>query len=88
MYHDDCWDVAAIRLAVLEEPDTEEDVIFDHRAGLPQTSLFLDAEGADPEASPHRPDGRRRSKVAGNAQSDVAFSSPLVRQRPGPKGTF
>ncbi|KAM4621664.1 phospholipid-transporting ATPase VB [Polymixia lowei] len=67
----------AVRLAVLDEPDSDEEVIFNQRPGLRRTGWALDAEDADPGASAHRPGSRRRSKVAGGAQGDAAFSSPL-----------
>ncbi|XP_041799888.1 phospholipid-transporting ATPase VB [Chelmon rostratus] len=65
----------AIRLAVLEEPDSEEDVIFNQRPRPPNTGWSLDTEDTNPEDTQHR--SRPKSKVAGKAQSDVAFSSLL-----------
>ncbi|XP_031607033.1 probable phospholipid-transporting ATPase VB [Oreochromis aureus] len=66
----------AIRLAVLDEPEAEEEVLFNqHPQPLP-TGWSLDSEEANAEDT-HGHGSRRRSKVTGNAQSDVAFSSPL-----------
>ncbi|XP_018531254.1 phospholipid-transporting ATPase VB [Lates calcarifer] len=67
----------AVRLAVLDEPETEEEVIFNQRPRPPQTGWSLNAEDTIPEDRQHRHGSRRKSKVSGNAQSDVAFSSPL-----------
>ncbi|XP_030251816.1 probable phospholipid-transporting ATPase VB [Sparus aurata] len=68
----------AVRLAVLEEPEeSEEDVIFNQQPRPPKTGWSLDSEDANPEETQHHHCSRRKSKVAGNAQSDVAFSSPL-----------
>ncbi|XP_075959614.1 phospholipid-transporting ATPase VB [Anarhichas minor] len=64
----------AIRLAVLAEPESGEEVIFNQRPQPPQTGWSLDTEGTDPDDTPRH---RLKSKVKGNAQSDVAFSSPL-----------
>ncbi|XP_042349883.1 phospholipid-transporting ATPase VB [Plectropomus leopardus] len=67
----------AVRLAVLGEPEMEEEVIFNQRPRAPQTVWSLDTEDNKPEDKQHHHDTRRKSKVTGNAQSDVAFSSPL-----------
>ncbi|XP_026185455.1 probable phospholipid-transporting ATPase VB [Mastacembelus armatus] len=67
----------AIRLAVLDEPESEEDVIFNQQPQPPQTGWSLDAEDMSPEEKQHRHGSQRKGKVSGNAQSDVAFSSPL-----------
>ncbi|XP_008282682.1 probable phospholipid-transporting ATPase VB [Stegastes partitus] len=67
----------AIRLAVLDEPESEEEVIFNQRPQSLQTGWSLDAEDTAPRDTTQRRGSRRRSKVAGIAQSDVAFSSPL-----------
>lgn len=69
---------AAIRLAVLDEPEAEEEVIFNQHAQPLPTRWSLDSEEANVEDT-HGHGSRHRSKVTGNAQSDVAFSSPLVR---------
>uniref|UniRef100_A0A3P9C158 Phospholipid-transporting ATPase n=1 Tax=Maylandia zebra TaxID=106582 RepID=A0A3P9C158_9CICH len=66
----------AIRLAVLDEPEAEEEVIFNQHAQPLPTRWSLDSEEANVEDT-HGHGSRRRSKVTGNAQSDVAFSSPL-----------
>ncbi|XP_015256503.1 PREDICTED: probable phospholipid-transporting ATPase VB [Cyprinodon variegatus] len=66
----------AIRLAVLDEPESEEEVIFNQHQQLPRTRWSLEAEGIS-SIDTHRHGSRHRSKVAANAQSDVAFSSPL-----------
>ncbi|XP_031713469.1 probable phospholipid-transporting ATPase VB [Anarrhichthys ocellatus] len=64
----------AIRLAVHAEPESGEEVIFNKQPQPPQTGWSLDTEGTDPDDTPRH---RLKSKVKGNAQSDVAFSSPL-----------
>lgn len=65
---------------MLEEPEeSEEDVIFNQQPRPPKTGWSLDTEDTNPEETQHHHGSRRKSKVAGNAQSDVAFSSPLVR---------
>lgn len=66
----------AIRLAVLDEPESDEEVLFDQRPRPPQASWSLDAEDTNPPDTRRR-GSRRRSRVAVNAQSNVAFSSPL-----------
>ena len=73
------WGFAAIRLAVLDEPESEEEVIFNQRPRPPQTGWSLDTEDTNPEDTRHHRDSRGKIKVTGNAPSDVAFSSPLVR---------
>lgn len=70
---------AAVRLAVLEEPETEEDVIFDQQPQPPKTGWSLDTENTNPEDRPHNHGCQSKSKVTESAQSEVAFSSPLVR---------
>ncbi|XP_070819113.1 phospholipid-transporting ATPase VB [Chaetodon trifascialis] len=65
----------AIRLAVLEEPESEEDVIYNQPPRPQNTGWSLDTEDNNLEDTQHR--SRPKSKVTGNAQSDVAFSSPL-----------
>ncbi|XP_071314005.1 phospholipid-transporting ATPase VD isoform X2 [Trachinotus anak] len=67
----------AVRLAVLDEPESEEEVIFNQRPRPPQTRWSLDSEDTNPEDIQHHHSSRRKSKVSGNAQSNVAFSSPL-----------
>lgn len=82
MYQHVFWGFAAIRLAFLEEPESEEEVIFNHPIPHLQTGWSIDAEDPSiPEDMRHHRDNQRKSKVVikGNAQSDVAFSSPLVR---------
>ncbi|KAM3612158.1 uncharacterized protein V6R79_003770 [Siganus canaliculatus] len=61
----------AVRLAVLEEPEMDEDVIFNQRPRPAKTAWSLDADDPSPEVTQHK------SKVAGNTRSDVAFSSSL-----------
>lgn len=73
---------AAVRLAVLEEPETEEDVIFDQQPQPPKTGWSLNTEDTNPEDKPHNRGCRHKSKVTESAQSEVAFSSPLVRLSP------
>uniref|UniRef100_A0A8C4NQR4 Phospholipid-transporting ATPase n=1 Tax=Dicentrarchus labrax TaxID=13489 RepID=A0A8C4NQR4_DICLA len=63
--------------AVLEEPESEEDIIFDHVPQPPNTRWSLDTEDTNPEDTQHHHGSWRKSKVAGTAQSNVAFSSPL-----------
>nr|XP_057919773.1 phospholipid-transporting ATPase VB isoform X1 [Doryrhamphus excisus] len=66
----------AIRLAVIDEQDSEEEVIFHQQP--PQPGWSLDVEDGSPEGTAHHHHGsRHKSKFAGNAQSNVAFSSPL-----------
>ncbi|XP_049899159.1 phospholipid-transporting ATPase VB [Epinephelus moara] len=67
----------AIRLAVLDEPESDEEVIFNQWPRPPQTGWSLDTEDTEPKDKRHYHDNRRKSKVMGNAQSNVAFSSPL-----------
>ncbi|KAF7228032.1 phospholipid-transporting ATPase VB [Nothobranchius furzeri] len=66
----------AIRLAILAEPESEEEIIFNHHSQTPQTSWYLGAEDSSPIDS-HRHDNWRKNKILENARSDVAFSSPL-----------
>lgn len=68
--------LAAIRLAVLDEPESEEEVIFSQRPQPPQASWSLDTEETSPENAHHN--GSQRS-VSGTAHSNAAFSSPLVK---------
>lgn len=72
--------VAAIRLTVLEEPESDEEVIFDQQPQPQKIGWSLDAEGGDLEDKPHNRGRRRKSKVVESAPSEVAFSSPLVRR--------
>ncbi|XP_054648594.1 phospholipid-transporting ATPase VB isoform X2 [Dunckerocampus dactyliophorus] len=67
----------AIRLAVIDEPDSEEEVIFNQQPQPSQPGWSLDAEDSNPEGTQHHHGSRHKSKFAGNAQSNVAFSSPL-----------
>ncbi|XP_044060582.1 phospholipid-transporting ATPase VB [Siniperca chuatsi] len=67
----------AIRLAVLEEPELGEEVIFNQQPQPLKTGWCLDTEETNPEHKQHRHGSRHKSKVTGNAQRDVAFSSPL-----------
>ncbi|XP_029298101.1 probable phospholipid-transporting ATPase VB [Cottoperca gobio] len=66
----------AIRLAVLE-PESGEEVIFNQRPRPPHTGWSLHAEDTNSEDTGYDHDNQRKSKVTGNAQSNVAFSSPL-----------
>ncbi|XP_044218803.1 phospholipid-transporting ATPase VB [Thunnus albacares] len=70
----------AIRLTVIDEPDSEEEVIFNQRPRPLQKGWSLDTEDTNPENTQHHHGSRRKSKGAGNAQSNVAFSSPLETQ--------
>lgn len=74
-----CLGFAAIRLAVLEELESEEDIIFDQKPRPSKTRWFLDLKSG-PEGTQCDHGARRDCKVTGNAHSDVAFSSPLVRE--------
>lgn len=74
-----CLGFAAIRLAVLEEQELEEDIIFDHKPRSSKSRWFLDLESS-PEGTQHDHGTRRNCKATGNAHGDVAFSSPLVRE--------
>ncbi|MEQ2170536.1 hypothetical protein GOODEAATRI_001203, partial [Goodea atripinnis] len=75
-----------VRLAVLNEPEAEEEVIFNQHQQLPRTRWSLEDEGIGP-ADTHWHDNRRKSKVASNGQSDVAFSSPLACTSPSSSQT-
>ncbi|KAK2849262.1 hypothetical protein Q5P01_009096 [Channa striata] len=66
----------AIRLAVLDEAESEDEVIFNQQPRPPQAGWSLDSEETSPENT-HQPGSRRKSKNLGKAHSDVAFSSPL-----------
>ncbi|XP_030595440.1 probable phospholipid-transporting ATPase VB [Archocentrus centrarchus] len=66
----------AIRLAVLNEPESEEEVIYNQDLQHLPTGWSLESEEANSEDT-HRHGSRRKSKVLGTTQSDVAFSSPL-----------
>uniref|UniRef100_A0A3P8WHE3 P-type ATPase N-terminal domain-containing protein n=1 Tax=Cynoglossus semilaevis TaxID=244447 RepID=A0A3P8WHE3_CYNSE len=70
----------AIRLNVLEEAESEEEIIFNQP---PRTGWSMDFENSEPEGRHHHHHhhgSRRKSKVSGQGQKDVAFSSPLVRR--------
>ncbi|KAF0039437.1 hypothetical protein F2P81_007672 [Scophthalmus maximus] len=67
----------AIRLTVLDEHESEEEVIFNQRPLPPRAGWTLDPEDTNPERKQHQPGSQRKSKVSGNAQRDAAFSSPL-----------
>ncbi|XP_028444605.1 probable phospholipid-transporting ATPase VB [Perca flavescens] len=67
----------AIRLAVLDVPVSEEEVILNQQPRPPRIGWSLDTEDSNPEDKWHHHDNRRKSKVTGNAQSDAAFSSLL-----------
>nr|XP_061786081.1 phospholipid-transporting ATPase VB-like [Nerophis lumbriciformis] len=67
----------AIRLAVIDEPDTEEEVIFNQQPQPPQPGWSVAAEDSGSKGRQHQHGSRHKSKFAGNAQSNVAFSSPL-----------
>ncbi|XP_068182021.1 phospholipid-transporting ATPase VB [Antennarius striatus] len=62
----------AIRLAVLEEEDSEDDIIFNQQPKPPKTGWSLETE----DTQNHK-EIRHKSTMTGHAQSDVAFSSPL-----------
>lgn len=70
--------LAAIRLADLDETESEEEVIFDQRIP-PQAGWSMDTEETSTEYTQHHHGSQCKSKVSGAAQSDAAFSSPLVR---------
>ncbi|KAG7518105.1 putative phospholipid-transporting ATPase VB [Solea senegalensis] len=67
----------AIRLNILEEAESEDEVLFNQRPQPSQTGWSLDAEDTKPGDKHHHPGIQRKSKVSGNAKGDVAFSSPL-----------
>ncbi|KAM9849719.1 phospholipid-transporting ATPase VB [Aulostomus maculatus] len=67
----------AIRLAVIDEPESEEEVIFNQQPQPLQTGWTLDTEHTSPEDTQHHHGRQCRSKFAGNTRSNVAFSSPL-----------
>nr|XP_061793273.1 phospholipid-transporting ATPase VB-like [Nerophis lumbriciformis] len=67
----------AIRLAVIDEPESDEEVIFNQQPQPEVSGWSLDAEDSSPEGRQRRHESRHKSKLAGNAQSNVAFSSPL-----------
>lgn len=67
----------AIRLAVLEEPESGEEVIFSQRPQPAKTGWSLDSENTSPQDTQHGHGSQHKKKDSGNAQSDVAFSSPL-----------
>ncbi|XP_034454756.1 probable phospholipid-transporting ATPase VB [Hippoglossus hippoglossus] len=64
----------AIRLTVLDEPESEEEVIFNQRPQPSRTGWSLDPEDTNPKDNQHPPCSRHKGRVSGN---DVAFSSPL-----------
>ncbi|XP_061582226.1 phospholipid-transporting ATPase VB [Cololabis saira] len=67
----------AIRLAVLDEPESDDDVIF-NKESRPKTQAkwYVGDNETNPKDT-KRCGSRRWSKGAENAQSNVAFSSPL-----------
>ncbi|XP_065815006.1 phospholipid-transporting ATPase VB [Labrus bergylta] len=69
----------AIRLAVLEGEETEEDVIFDQKPQPTKTTRSLDGslEGNNFVDTRQHHRGRRRRKLSRSASTDVAFSSEL-----------
>ncbi|XP_062250513.1 phospholipid-transporting ATPase VB isoform X2 [Platichthys flesus] len=67
----------AIRLTVLDEAESEEEVIFNQRPQPSRTGWSLDPEDTNPKDKQHPPCSRHKGRVLGNAQGDVAFSSPL-----------
>ncbi|XP_060935102.1 phospholipid-transporting ATPase VB [Limanda limanda] len=67
----------AIRLTVLDEAESEEEVIFNQRPQPSRTGWSLDPEDSNPKDKQHPACSRHKGRVLGNAQRDVAFSSPL-----------
>ncbi|XP_053284622.1 phospholipid-transporting ATPase VB isoform X1 [Pleuronectes platessa] len=67
----------AIRLTVLDEAESEEEVIFNQRPQPSRTGWSLDPEDTNPKDKAQPPFSRHKGRVLGNAQGDVAFSSPL-----------
>uniref|UniRef100_A0A3P9IT59 ATPase phospholipid transporting 10B (putative) n=1 Tax=Oryzias latipes TaxID=8090 RepID=A0A3P9IT59_ORYLA len=65
----------ANRLALLEETESEENVIFSQSSLSSQASRY-DEDSSPVDTDPHG--SRHRSKMAVNRQSSMAFSSPLV----------
>lgn len=74
------WGFAAIRLAVLAEPESEEEVIYNQDVQPLPTGWSLESEEINLEDSRHH-GSRHKSKVTGTTKSDVAFSSPLVKKK-------
>ena len=77
---------AAIRLAVVDEPDPDQEVVFDQRPRRRRPPGWTLAGGEEEEeeesgsGAGQRPQAAPpRSKAARSAHGDVAFSSPLVR---------
>lgn len=68
----------AIRLAVMDEPESEEEVIYNQEPVPPQRGWSLDSEDSDPEGTQRHHESRHKNKCAANARSKVAFSSLLV----------
>uniref|UniRef100_A0A3P9H379 Phospholipid-transporting ATPase n=1 Tax=Oryzias latipes TaxID=8090 RepID=A0A3P9H379_ORYLA len=67
----------ANRLALLEETESEENVIFSQSSLSSQASRY-DEDSSPVDTDPHG--SRHRSKMAVNRQSSMAFSSPLETQ--------
>nr|XP_019958653.1 PREDICTED: probable phospholipid-transporting ATPase VB [Paralichthys olivaceus] len=67
----------AIRLTVLDEPESEEEIIFNQRPQPSRTGWSLNSEDNNPEDKQHQACSRHKSRFFGNAQTNAAFSSPL-----------
>ncbi|XP_077434526.1 phospholipid-transporting ATPase VB isoform X1 [Vanacampus margaritifer] len=67
----------ALRLAIIDEPESEEEVIYNPQPQPPQRGWSLDDEDSGPEGRQRHHESRHKNKFAGNAKSNVAFSSPL-----------
>ncbi|KAK7922859.1 hypothetical protein WMY93_009761 [Mugilogobius chulae] len=65
----------AVRLAVINKPDEDEDVLFSQTRQTPPTAKPGWSVDSEDSSSQEKQSERRRSK--GNINSDVAFSSPL-----------
>ncbi|XP_074530462.1 phospholipid-transporting ATPase VB [Halichoeres trimaculatus] len=67
----------AIRLAILEGEEVEEDIIFNQKSQPAKTGWSLNSEDNNFEDAHQRRGGRRRGKLSRGASSDAAFSSEL-----------
>ncbi|CAJ1058018.1 probable phospholipid-transporting ATPase VB [Xyrichtys novacula] len=67
----------AIRLAVLEGEETEENILFNQKTRPVKTGWSLDAEDKNSDDTHQHKRGGRRGKLSRGASSDAAFSSEL-----------
>lgn len=66
---------------MLEEPNSEEQDIFNRQPQHSQVAWAMETEDTHTEDAQHYHSNRGKSKAAGKVQSDAAFSSPLVRRK-------